>query len=113
MHAGALVESGNSGRGYRAEDSSLLSIMGVSSAFASVIVFSLYTRSPEVSRLYPHPQPLLLIAPFLLYWLVRVWLQAGRGELKEDPVTLAMRDPMSYIVGLACVLCILITFLWR
>jgi hypothetical protein len=24
-----------------------------------------------------------------------------------------MRDPMSYIVGLACVLCILITFLWR
>ena len=113
MHAGALVESGNSGRGYRAEDSPLLSTMGVSSAFASVIVFSLYTRSPEVSRLYPHPQPLLLIAPFLLYWLVRVWLQAGRGELKEDPVTLAMRDPMSYIVGLACVLCILITFLWR
>ncbi len=113
MHAGALVNSGNSGRGYRAEDSPLLSTMGVSSAFASVIVFSLYTRSPEVSRLYPHPQPLLLIAPLLLYWLVRVWLQAGRGELKEDPVTLAMRDPMSYIVGLACVLCILITFFRR
>jgi hypothetical protein len=44
---------------------------------------------------------------------VRVWLQAGRGELKEDPVTLAMRDRMSYVVGAACVLCILITFLWR
>jgi len=112
-HAGELVDSGNSGRGYRAEDSLLLSTMGVASAFASVIVFSFYTRSPEVSRLYPHPEPLLLISPLLLYWLVRVWLQAGRGELKDDPVTLAMRDPMSYIVGLACVLCILITFLWR
>lgn len=113
MHAASLLDSGNSGRGYRAEDSPLLLTMGVSSAFAAVIVFSFYTRSPEVSRLYPHPQPLLLIAPILLYWLVRVWLQAGRGELKEDPVTLAMRDPMSYIVGFACVLCILVTFLWR
>jgi 4-hydroxybenzoate polyprenyltransferase/phosphoserine phosphatase len=112
-HAAILLDTGNSGRGYRAEDSPLLSTMGVASAFASVIVFSFYTRSPEVSHLYPHPQPLLLIAPMLLYWLVRVWLQAGRGELKEDPVTLAVRDPMSYIVGFACVLCILITFLWR
>jgi len=113
MHAGALLDSGNSGRGYRAEDSPLLLTMGVASAFAAVIVFSFYTRSPEISHLYPHPHPLLLIAPLLLYWLVRVWLQAGRGELKEDPVTLAMRDPMSYIVGFACVLCILVTFLWR
>lgn len=112
-HAGELLESGNSGRGYRAEDSPLLSTMGVASAFASVIVFSFYTRSPEVSRLYPHPEPLLLISPLLLYWLVRVWLQAGRGELREDPVTLAMRDPMSYMVGFGCVLCILVTFLWR
>jgi 4-hydroxybenzoate polyprenyltransferase/phosphoserine phosphatase len=113
MHAGELVENGNSGRGYRAEDSPLISTMGVASAFASIIVFSLYTRSPEVSRLYPHPEPLLVISPILLYWLVRIWLQAGRGELKEDPVILAMRDPMSYIVGFACVVCILITFLWR
>ncbi len=113
MHAGALVDSGNSGRGYRAVDSPLLLTMGVASAFAAVIVFSFYTRSAEVGLLYPHPEPLLLIAPLLLYWLVRVWLKAGRGELKEDPVTLAMRDRMSYVVGAACVLCILITFLWR
>lgn len=112
-HAGALLENGNSGRGYRAADSLLLAMMGVTSAFAAVIVFSFYSHSPEVSRLYPHPAGLLLIAPLLLYWLVRIWLQAGRGELKEDPVTLAMRDPVSYAVGAACAVCILITFFWR
>jgi 4-hydroxybenzoate polyprenyltransferase len=113
MHAKELVSSGNSGRGYRAEDSPLILTSGVASSFAAIIVFSFYARSPEVQSLYPHPSPLLLICPLLLYWLVRVWLQAGRGQLKEDPVTLAMRDPMSYKVGFACVLCILLTFLWR
>jgi 4-hydroxybenzoate polyprenyltransferase/phosphoglycolate phosphatase-like HAD superfamily hydrolase len=113
MHADELVGSGNSGRGYKAVDSTLISTMGVASAFAAILVFSLYTQSPEVTRLYPNPAPLLLICPLLLYWLARVWLRAGRGELNEDPVTLAMRDPMSFKVGFACFLCILLTFLWR
>jgi len=113
MHARELLGAGNSGRGYRAGDSSLLATMGVASAFAAIIVLSLYTQSPEVTGLYPHPTPLLLLCPLLLYWQVRIWLQAERGELNEDPVTLAMRDPMSYKVGIACLICILLTFLWR
>jgi 4-hydroxybenzoate polyprenyltransferase/phosphoserine phosphatase len=113
MHARELLGSGNSGRGYRAEDSPLISTMGVASAFSAIIVFSFYLSSPELTVLYPHPAPMMLICPLLLYWLVRVWLRAGRGELHEDPVTLAMRDPMSYKVGFACLLCILLTFLWR
>jgi hypothetical protein len=113
MHAHELVGSGNSGRGYRAVDSTLIATMGVASAFAAILVFSLYTQSPEVAKLYPHSAPLLLICPLLLYWLARVWLRAGRGELNEDPITLAMRDPMSFKVGFACFLCILLTFLWR
>ena len=113
MHAKALIDAGNSGRGYRATDSQLLSTMGVASAFAAIIVFSFYTHSPAVTSLYPHPAPLLLIAPMLLYWLMRVWLRADRGELNEDPVLLAMRDPMSYVIGAASFLCILFTFFWR
>ena len=113
MHALELLASGNSGRGYRAQDSPLISTMGVASAFSAVIVFSFYIYSPAVRALYPHPAPMLLICPLLLYWLVRIWLRAARGELNEDPVTLAMRDPMSYKVGLACLLCVLLTFLWR
>jgi hypothetical protein len=37
----------------------------------------------------------------VLYWLGRTWLLAHRGELKEDPVTLAIRDRVSYVVALA------------
>jgi hypothetical protein len=41
--------------------------------------------------------------PLLLYWLFRVWLVASRGELDDDPVVFAMRDPMSLVAGLAVV----------
>ena len=56
--------------------------------------------------LYCSPEFLLLLCPIVLYWLSRTWLLAHRGELKEDPVTLAIRDPVSYGVALASVLVI-------
>jgi len=40
----------------------------------------------------------LVIALFIPFWLL-----AHRGELNEDPVTLAIRDPVSYGVALASV----------
>jgi len=42
-----------------------------------------------------------MLCPIILYWLSRNWLLAHRGELKEDPVTLAIRDRVSYAVALA------------
>jgi hypothetical protein len=51
--------------------------------------------------LYTSPDFLFLLCPIVLYWLSRNWLMAHRGELKEDPVTLAIRDPVSYGVALA------------
>jgi 4-hydroxybenzoate polyprenyltransferase/phosphoserine phosphatase len=109
MHAKELVNGSNSGRGYRLEDSQLLSMVGVASSFCAVIIFSLYCHAPEISGLYPHSGRLLLIAPLLLYWLLRMWLRAIRGELDEDPVALAMHDRVSYIVGLACAICIVLS----
>jgi len=38
--------------------------------------------------------------------LSRIWLRAHRGELNEDPITFAMRDPLSYAVGAASILAI-------
>ena len=49
--------------------------------------------------LYPRPEPLLLICPILLYWLSSVWLKAGRGKLDDDPLTLSIRDPVTYRGG--------------
>ena len=101
VHAEPLVASGNSGRGYRAHDRELLLSLGVGSAFSAVVILSLYVHSPEVRVLYLSPEFLFLLCPIVLYWLSRNWLLAHRGELREDPVTLAIRDSVSYAVALA------------
>jgi hypothetical protein len=74
---------------------------GTASAYAAVVVFMLYIGRPDVTQLYRHAMRLWLIVPLLIYWLNRVWLLASRGELDDDPVVFAMRDPMSLAVGAA------------
>jgi|HubBroStandDraft_5_1064220.scaffolds.fasta_scaffold10008_2 4-hydroxybenzoate polyprenyltransferase len=106
LHASDLVKVGNSGRGYRTGDRELLLSLGVGSSFSAVVIFSLYVHSQDVLLLYSSPQFLLLLCPIVLYWLSRNWLLAHRGELKEDPVTLAIRDPVSYGVAMASLLVI-------
>ena len=101
LHASDLVMAGNSGRGYYTGDRELLLSLGVGSSFSAVVIFTLYVHSPDVRLLYSSPQFLFLLCPIVLYWLSRTWLMAHRGELKEDPVTLAIRDPVSYGVALA------------
>jgi 4-hydroxybenzoate polyprenyltransferase/phosphoserine phosphatase len=106
VHANNLLKSGNSGRGYRVDDRELLTALGVGSSFAAVVILSLYVHSQEVRVLYLSPEYLFLLCPIVLYWLSRNWLLAHRGELKEDPVTLAIRDRVSYGVALASALVI-------
>jgi 4-hydroxybenzoate polyprenyltransferase/phosphoserine phosphatase len=102
VHASDLVKTGNSGRGYHAGDRELLLSLGIASSFSAVVIFSLYVHSQDVLLLYSSPEVLFFLCPIVLYWLSRTWLLAHRGELKEDPVILAIRDPVSYGVGLAC-----------
>jgi len=104
VHDEALVHKNNSGRGYQVEDRQLLGTMGVASAFSAIIILSLYTQSSAVARLYPRPSLLMLICPIVLYWTSRVWLRASRGQLQEDPVTMAFRDRVSYLAGLCALL---------
>ncbi len=99
LHASDLVKKGNSGRGYRTGDRELLLSLGVGSSFSAVVIFSLYVHSQDVLALYSSPDFLFLLCPIVLYWLSRTWLMAHRGELREDPVTLAIRDRVSYAVG--------------
>jgi 4-hydroxybenzoate polyprenyltransferase/phosphoserine phosphatase len=101
FHASNLVKAGNSGRGYRTGDREVLLSLGVGSSFSAVVIFSLYVHGQEVRILYAAPEFLFLLCPIILYWLSRTWLLAHRGELNEDPVTLAIRDPVSYGVAMA------------
>jgi 4-hydroxybenzoate polyprenyltransferase len=87
------------GRGYQIADLEQLRAFGTASAYASVVVFSLFISNPEVSVLYRHPARMWLIAPLMILWLSRVWLLASRGQLDEDPVIFAIRDRFSLLIG--------------
>jgi len=103
LHAAELAESGASGRSYRASDRDLLMVIGIASCFAAIVILSLYVHSAEVTQLYARPQILFLLCPLVLYWTCRIWLKAHRGELDSDPITVAIRDPLSYGVAAASV----------
>jgi 4-hydroxybenzoate polyprenyltransferase len=94
----------NTRRGYLAEDADTLQITGVVSGIVSVVVFCLYLSSELAQQIYPHNDVLWLIAPLLLYWIVRVWLLARRSSKWEDPVLAATTDLNSYAVAFVCML---------
>jgi 4-hydroxybenzoate polyprenyltransferase/phosphoserine phosphatase len=98
--AGAQLSNG---RGYLLNDIEQIRSFGTSSAFASVVVLSVYIGQPDVLSLYHHHERMWLMAPLLILWLCRVWLLASRGELDEDPVVFALTDPMSLLMGVGAV----------
>ena len=88
-----------SGRGYQTGDIEQLRAFGTSSAFASVVVLTMYISNLDAANLYAHTVRLWLLAPVLILWLSRVWLLASRGELHEDPVVYAITDRTSWVLG--------------
>jgi 4-hydroxybenzoate polyprenyltransferase len=88
------------GRGYQRQDLELIRSLGVASGVSSVVILSLYVTSPEVTLLYHRPWLLLLACPLVLFWILRVWLLAGRNVLDEDPVLFAIHDRLSIIIGI-------------
>jgi 4-hydroxybenzoate polyprenyltransferase len=92
------------GRGYVAADLGLLTPLGASSGYISVLVLALYVNSESVRVLYRHPSVLLLICPLILYWISRLWMVAHRGEMTDDPVVFALKDWSSYTVGVLALL---------
>jgi 4-hydroxybenzoate polyprenyltransferase len=89
----------SNGRGYLVHDMEQLRAFGTGSAFASIVVFTLYINNPDVRNLYHHPQRLWLLTPLLIWWMSRVWLRASRGQMQEDPVIFALTDRASLLAG--------------
>ena len=87
------------GRGYVLADIEQLRSFGTASAYAAVIVFTLYISGGDVAQLYHHPQRMWLITPLMIWWLNRIWLFASRGHLNEDPLIFAVTDRMSLLMG--------------
>ena len=87
------------GRGYVTSDVPLVYAIGITSGLMSVLVFALYINSKETFSLYHNSQLLYLITPFLLYWVLRIWFKAHRGEMNDDPIVFTAKDIASYVVG--------------
>jgi len=88
------------GRGYFVRDLSTIQSMGTSASYLSVLVLALYINSPVVTTLYSKPEGLWLLCPLLLYWLSRIWFLASRNHMPEDPILFAIKDKISYLVGI-------------
>lgn len=106
-------ESGDAlpGRAYRTEDLAVIEAVGPASGYLSVLVLALYVHSAKAGQLYRAPRLLWLLCPLLLYWVTRLWFLARRGQLNEDPVLFALKDPVSLIATALGLLTVLIAWL--
>jgi 4-hydroxybenzoate polyprenyltransferase/phosphoserine phosphatase len=105
-----LRERGGSsagGRGYHVADIEQLRSFGSASGYASVVVLTLYISNLDAAQLYQHTNRLWLLVPVLLLWISRLWLQASRGQLNEDPVVYAITDRRSLLLGVLVVAIVL------
>jgi 4-hydroxybenzoate polyprenyltransferase len=87
-------------RGYRAADSDLTLVIGLGAGLVSVLVLVLYIVEDAFAVIgYSHPGWLRLIPLMVAIWLGRIWLLAHRGEMADDPVSFALRDRPSLVLG--------------
>jgi len=100
-----------SARGYRPADLTIVSQFGICAGLIAGLVLALYVNGPDVQLLYPKPHVLWAVCPVFVYWIVRVWLIAGRGGMNEDPILFAFRDRTSYLAGLAILIVMFLAML--
>lgn len=88
-----------SGRGYFLADAYLIQTLGVISGYASIIVLALYLNSDSVLRLYKSPQLIWLAIPVMLFWVSSIWMHANHGNMHDDPLIFAIKNPISIITA--------------
>ena len=100
MRLGDHDRSHASGRGYIAEDASLVLALGVASGLAAIVIMVLYLINDAFSEtFYVEPLWLWSFPAILFLWISRIWFVSHRGELHDDPVVFAVRDRGSLIMG--------------
>jgi 4-hydroxybenzoate polyprenyltransferase len=86
-------------RDYYRVDLEMVGSMGTASGYLAALVFSLYVESGVDHGAYKEPALLWAVIPILLYWVSRVWIITGRGQMQDDPVKFALRDRTSLLCG--------------
>jgi 4-hydroxybenzoate polyprenyltransferase len=90
-------------RAYRPGDLDLLAGFGLAGGYLSAVILAMYAATPEAHALFRSPQALWNLSPILMYWISRVWIEARRGRVPDDPVLFALRDRASLLAGLVAV----------
>jgi 4-hydroxybenzoate polyprenyltransferase len=89
------------GRGYFKSDAPLTLSFGVAASLSAILILFFYVTNDAYStKAYAHPHWLWMIGIWVFLWFARIWLLTHRGELNDDPVLFALRDPWSYVLGL-------------
>ena len=88
------------GRGYCSQDLEIIAAMGSASGYISVLVLALYIQNPRITILYNTSELLWFLCPLILYWISRMWVLAHRGKMIDDPIIFAIKDKISYTVGI-------------
>ncbi len=96
------------GRGYQALDEPLLLGMGLAAVASSVLILILYLMAEGFRAGHYTAPNFLWCAPVIIFlWQMRIWLLSQRGLLDDDPVTFAIKDRPSLLLGGALVLAFL------
>lgn len=90
------------GRGYELDDAPLTLAYGISTGVASLVILMLYTTNGVARDLYREPNWLWAIPLLLLFWQLRIWLLAHRGQLNDDPIVFALKDKWSLLIAVGC-----------
>jgi 4-hydroxybenzoate polyprenyltransferase len=90
------------GRGYRGEDWPLTLVFGIGAGLASIVIMLLYVANDAAPSTYYQNIGWLYLAPMAItLWLMRIWLLSHRTWLDDDPVVFALKDSVSWLLGLA------------
>jgi hypothetical protein len=68
-----------------------------------VLILALYLDSEDVRANYSHPLALWGVGLILLFWIGRVVIVSGRGDMHDDPVVYALTDRMSIFSALTAI----------
>ena len=96
------------GRGYGPDDLVILQLFGVCASFSASLVLALYVQSEASSGRFAAPVLLWGIVPLVLLWNCRMWLATARGYMHHDPILYAARDRVSWAIGLAVLVVMLV-----
>ena len=74
----------------------MLKRFGASVGVVSALVLALYLQQPDNIARYSAPLFLWTLPAIALFWQAHVWLKVERGEMDDDPLLFALRDPVSW-----------------